>query len=599
MKSLLTRLSHLLDRKQKKNFVFLIVVSLFSALLETVSLGAVFALVMAVLSPDAEQGKVLTFLRGYFPNAQNLTAILGGMVIAAYALKSLLSIGLSYARASISLGQHQYFAERLFTRYLHRPWTFFLEENASTLVQRISGQTNVLALYVFNELAIVFAELAVVVCIVGFLTYLNPQVIFGFVGVIAITAILLYATMRKKSRQLGIARLTNEKIAFKTLDITFSGIKEIALNHSHDYFQERFAHHQGKTVRANILITSLKEIPRFVIEFVVVSSFLVLLALLQQQGTPLEVVLSTAAVFAAASFRLLPSMNRFSQAAYHLRVGIPIFKELYEDLRLDQPEPTARVAQTIAPAFNKTLALNNICFSYPKTDRLALEGVTLTVEKNQSIGIIGRTGAGKTTFVELLTGLLTPSTGEILLDGVPLTAHHLQSWQERLGYVPQQIFLYDDTIAKNIAFGIQEADIDMEKVRYAAKLACIASFIEDLPAGYQTSVGDRGVKLSGGQRQRLGIARALYRDPEILIFDEATSALDTATEQAISEALKNLAGQKTVFLIAHRLSTIEHCDQIVLLEQGRIEDKGTYAALQQRSKAFQALHHSGVDNKAA
>jgi ATP-binding cassette subfamily C protein len=498
-------------------------------------------------------------------------------------------VGLSWARARTALAQNYLFAERLLERYLHRPWSFFLESNTSTLLHRIMGQTNLLGLYLFNELAIVIAEVLVIVAMLGFLAWLNPTVTLGLCVILGLTGGLLVLTLKKRSSQLGRIRLENEQAAFKTAEIAMTGAKEIRLNHSQDYFFARFSTLMRRNVGANIAISTLREVPRFVLEFAIVGGFLGLLGFLKLRQLPTETILSIAAVYAAASFRLLPSLNRLSQAAYHLRVALPLLQGLQEDLRLDTAPHTPQLHAPVAVPFTSSIRFADVSFRYPGAERPSLHHISLTIPRNSAVGIVGATGAGKTTLVEILTGLLPPDSGTVMVDGTPLTSERLPGWQARIGYVPQQIYLYDETVLRNIAFGIPDAAIDPDRAREAAKLANIDTFIMGLPEGYGAQVGDRGVKLSGGQRQRLGIARALYRQPDVVVMDEATSALDTATEAEVATAIRGLSGHKTLFIIAHRLSTVRHCDMIVVLEQGRIVATGTFAELQDSCEPFRRL----------
>jgi ABC-type multidrug transport system fused ATPase/permease subunit len=585
------RILAITDRRQKRQFAVLFAVSLISAVLEVASLGMVFGLVMALLAPE-EGGQVATLLRNLLGpdilSGKDAALTLGISVIALYGMKSLLSIGLSWIRWKTMLSQSYIFAERLLERYLHRPWSFFLHSNTSDLLHRIMGQTNLLGLYLFNELAIVTAELLVIVAVLGFLAWVNPTVTLGLCVILGVTGGLLAMGLKKRSYHLGQVRLENEQAAFKTAEIAMTGAKEIRLNHSQGYFFSRFSQLMRRNVEANILISTLREVPRFVLEFAIVGGFLGLLGFLKMRAVPTETILSIAAVYAAASFRLLPSLNRLSQAAYHLRVALPLLQNLYPDLKLEAA-PQTPAALPAPVAFENAIAFEDVNFSYPGAEWASLANITLRIPRNTSVGIVGPTGAGKTTLVEILTGLLSPDTGVVTVDGVALTADRMPGWQAQIGYVPQQIYLYDETILRNIAFGIPDAAIDPAKAAEAARLANIAGFIDGLPGGYQAQVGDRGVKLSGGQRQRLGIARALYRQPDVVVMDEATSALDTATEAEVAAAIRGLSGQKTLFIIAHRLSTVRHCDMIVVLEQGRIVATGTFDELQMQCEPFRRL----------
>jgi ABC-type multidrug transport system fused ATPase/permease subunit len=297
-----------------------------------------------------------------------------------------------------------------------------------------------------------------------------------------------------------------------------------------------------------------------------------------------------------ATMRLLPSLQQIYFGMVTIRSAGPVLDVIVADFAsspppLPDPEPDAPPMK-----LERELALDGVSFAYDSTDRPTLQGVDLTIPARATVGIVGGTGAGKTTLVDLVLGLLSPASGAIRVDGTTLTPDNLRSWRGSIAYVPQTIFLTDDTIAANIAFGVPKAEIDMAAVEHAAQVAALHDFIlSDLPAGYETRVGERGVRLSGGQRQRIGIARAMYRDPTLLIMDEATSALDNVTEREVMEAVQRIRGDKTIILIAHRLSTVRSCDTIFLMERGRLLAQGSYDTLLATSAVFRRMVSGGSD----
>jgi ABC-type multidrug transport system fused ATPase/permease subunit len=290
------------------------------------------------------------------------------------------------------------------------------------------------------------------------------------------------------------------------------------------------------------------------------------------QNRALEAVLPTLGLFAAAAFRLMPSVNRVLGAVQSLRYGMPVIDTLCAEFKLAVPE--IAVTQRSVTPFRATLELNQITYAYPAVAEPALKDISLAIQRGESVGFIGASGAGKSTLVDILLGLLAPDTGEVRVDGNDIQKN-LRNWQDQIGYVPQSIFLTDDTLRRNVAFGLPNEQINDAAVHRAIRAAQLEEFVDSLPDGLETFVGERGIRLSGGQRQRIGIARAIYHDPAVLVLDEATSSLDTETERGVMQAITALQGSKTILIIAHRLSTVEHCNRLYRLQDGRVVEEGT------------------------
>jgi ABC-type multidrug transport system fused ATPase/permease subunit len=318
---------------------------------------------------------------------------------------------------------------------------------------------------------------------------------------------------------------------------------------------------------------------------------LLVLGLLVQGNGQLSDILPTLGVFAFAGLRMFPALQQIYNSLTRIRFIGPMLDNVHRDMLQTYIAPPEPVAATAAPLkLRDRLELADVHYAYPSAERAALRGLNLGIAANTTVGIVGGTGAGKTTAVDLILGLLNPDKGELRVDGIPVTAQTMRGWQDVLGYVPQQIFLVDDTVSANIAFGVSPANHDHAAIERAARLAELHDFVVgEMPQGYDTMVGERGVRLSGGQRQRIGIARALYHDPDVLILDEATSALDNLTERAVMDAVQNLGRQKTIIMIAHRLSTVRNCDTIFLLEKGVVIANGSYDALVAGSESFRRL----------
>jgi ABC-type multidrug transport system fused ATPase/permease subunit len=346
-----------------------------------------------------------------------------------------------------------------------------------------------------------------------------------------------------------------------------------------------------RSASATARLAVMLEMPRFALEAITFGMLLalVLLLLLRNDGNIASLV-PTLGIFAFSAMRLLPALQQIYHGLANIRGAQVALDTIVTDYANTRPIP--RTFDDIKPLvkLQHVLELSEIDFRYGSAGRQTLEGLSLKIPARTTVGLVGGTGAGKTTIVDLILGLLTPDQGQIRVDGTPITNQNLRGWQQTLGYVPQSIFLTDDTVAANIAFGVPKAQIDMEAVERAARAAALHDFVVgDLAQGYDTIVGERGIRLSGGQRQRIGIARALYRDPTLLIMDEATSALDNITEQVVMEAVQNIRTDKTIILIAHRLTTVKNCDQIFLMEQGRLIAQGTYEELVASNETFRRM----------
>jgi ATP-binding cassette subfamily C protein len=379
--------------------------------------------------------------------------------------------------------------------------------------------------------------------------------------------------MRRKMHRLGHIRVEANTQRYKAANEMMGAIKEVKLLGVEDNFLRAYERPSALFTRVKAEAQFLSEAPRYVLEAVAFGGVVLIAVYFLAQGETPQHVIPALGLYALAGYRLMPSLQQIFFALMQLNFGRAILENIRNELTVGATPALTEHALTIKLPLRESMELRDIDFGYVGSTRQSLQEITLTIPAKTTIGIIGPTGSGKTTLVDVILGLLQPDRGEILIDGAPLTIANLRAWQNSVGYVPQKIYLSDDTIARNIAFGIPPNEINMDAVERAARTAQIHNFVtKELAKGYDTLVGERGVRLSGGQHQRIGVARALYHDPDVLVFDEATSALDTATETGLMDAIRRLAGQKTLIIVAHRLETLKDVDFIVRIKSGKLEN---------------------------
>jgi ATP-binding cassette subfamily C protein len=474
---------------------------------------------------------------------------------------------------------------RLMSGYLDQDYLFFVQRNPSELAQHIRGVSGVVGL-VFMPALTAATEIIVLAFVFALLLLVQPWLTFGLIGFSALLLSSIYYFTRHK------AALYGEESSKSLIDLNkwmyqaFGGIKELKILSKESFFLERAMLHSRNSAWLGMKATMLTALTRPFIEVVWFSFMIIGVVAAISLGESGAKVLPIIALLAAAAMRVMPAMNRILSASISIRQATYHVGIVTSGLRCGL---SYRISNPPSPPlieFKKNVCFESVDFEYPGESGGVLHGLSLHIEKGQSVAFVGPSGAGKTTAVDLLLGLLEPQSGKISVDGVTLTSGDIRSWRRNFGYVPQSIYLSDDTIKNNIAFGELPDQIDASRIDAVVEQAQLADVLARLPEGLDTVVGDRGARLSGGQRQRIGIARALYRNPPILILDEATSALDNETEREITRAIRALSGSKTVILIAHRLSTIAHCDQIVFLVDGVVRAAGTYDELMRDNDDF-------------
>lgn len=480
---------------------------------------------------------------------------------------------------------------RLYRHYMQQPWLFHASGTSSQLTNRIAQECGRVTNNVIQPLMLMNAKAVLALVMATAIFIFNPLVAISGLAIFSSAYFLLFKTIRRRLARNGKTITRTNQQRFKLMNEGFGGIKDTLLLGRQADFNKRFEKASRQFGRAQGVTKGLSQAPRYLMELVAFSSaILLVLYLLTAYEGNLGAVLPVLSVYALAGFKLLPAFQQIYTSMAQVKGNLSAFDSLEKDLIDSQESKTVKPAQTsgkLSP--KKFIELSDIHLSYPGKDEKALNGLSINIPVNQVIGLVGASGSGKSTAIDVLLGLIQPQQGGLAVDNQELKGEQLRAWQNNVGFVPQAIFLADASIKENIAFGIPLEEISIERVDRAAQMAHLDELLERLSEGLDTRVGERGIQLSGGQRQRIGIARALYDDAEVLVLDEATSALDGITEKLVMDAIHDFSGKKTIIMIAHRLATVKACNIIYLLDKGKVVDEGSYQQLVERNSHFQQL----------
>jgi ABC-type multidrug transport system fused ATPase/permease subunit len=431
------------------------------------------------------------------------------------------------------------------------------------------------------------AQSAVVFALISLLILVDLKITLICTATLGISYVFLYTIARGLINRMGHQRLKDNQSRFLAVSEAFGAAKEIKVNGLEQTYIKRFSNAAESYSKLNALSSTIGQLPRYAIEIVAFGGMILLVLYLLSQSSSFNSIIPVLSLYVLAGYRLIPALQQIYLATAKLRFIGPAIDSLHGDLKNLKPKLNYNSSGSLS--FNKTITLNHIHYNYPNSSRTALKDISLSINANTKVGLVGVTGSGKSTTVDIILGLLEPQKGTLEVDGKIINKSNNRDWQSIIGYVPQNIYLADDTLASNIAFGIEKKYINHDAVVRAAKIANLHEFVEkELSLKYLTIVGERGIRLSGGQRQRIGIARALYHNPKVLILDEATSALDNLTEKSVMDAVYQIKNSITIILIAHRLSTVKNCDNIFLLEEGKLKGQGTYDKLLKYNDNFRA-----------
>jgi ATP-binding cassette, subfamily B, bacterial PglK len=513
------------------------------------------------------------------PNHQTQVQIVMITLVGVYFVKNLYLAFLAWQQARFSLGLREELSQRLFAIYIYQPYTFHLQRNSAQLIRNITGEVDEFITNALNPVLNLIAEILVSFGIVTLLLVVEPLGTLIVFLVLLIASWAFYGSTRARISRWGELRQYHDGQRIQHLHQGLGSVKDVKLLGREDNFLFKFYEHNSKSAQMTQFLEILQKLPRLWLELLAVVGLILLVLIMLAQGQEVSSVVPTMGLFAIAAFRMMPSVNRILTAVQSLRYGLPAINNLHEDFQLSEAKlKSSHKAANNLTKLQKEICITDITYNYPDTENSVIAKVTIKIKQGDSVGFIGPSGSGKSTMIDVILGLLTPDSGQVMIDGQDIQLN-LRLWQDQIGYVPQSIYLTDDTLRCNIAFGLPSEQIDDVAVKRAIQAAQLEDFVSSLTDGMETIVGERGVRLSGGQRQRIGIARALYHDPDVLVLDEATSALDTATEVGVMEAVMALHGKKTVIIVAHRLSTVEHCDRLYRLMQGRVVEEGTAAEI--------------------
>lgn len=593
LRTAVSRMLRLMSADERRRLWWITPLITLNALVQVVGIASVMPFLALVADPTViDQQPLLRAAYDLF-RFQNTVAFMvftGIVVLVVLVASNAMAAVTQLLMLRFSWHMNHSLSVRVLRSYLYKPYVFFLNQNTSTLAKNILGEVReAVSGFLVAGMNLV-ARVIVSTAILVLLVLVDPVLALATFAFLGIAYGGFFMLVQHSLSRAGWLRSKADRERFKAASEALTGIKEIKLHGLEEPFLKRYRGPSGRYARYMARHQVIIQIPRYAFETIAFGGMLVIVLFTLARGSGLTELLPTLGVYAFASYRLLPALQGVFSSMSGLKFSLAAVDVLYQDLGdLASARDVPRSDLAPMPVRDR-IALRNVAFAYPGARHPVVQDLDLEIRAKSTVAFVGATGAGKTTIVDLLLGLLAPDAGALLVDGIAVDGTNLGAWQQNLGYVPQEIYLADDTVLANIAFGLPKDKVDRAAVERAARDANIHDFIvSEMPLGYDTEVGERGVRLSGGQRQRLGIARALFHDPDVLILDEATSALDNVTEETIFHAVRTLGQRKTVVMIAHRLSTVRDCDVIFLLDEGKIVARGTYDTLLETSPQFRAL----------
>lgn len=569
----------ILTKGERRRTVLILLLMLVGSVLETFSLGLVVPVVGLLVKPNYVQSfpAIDNFL-GH-PSEVQFAVIAMTSLVVIYFLKSAFLVWSAWIQSGFSLGITARIGRELFENYLHQPYPFHLQRNSSVLIRNSQSSTALMG-GVFDPMLSIMTDSLVTLGLFSLLIKLEPIGSLTTLAVFGLSAFSFRRFTSSRIKKWGEAQNNYRRMIIQHLQQGLGGVKDVKILGREEYFISEYSDQLIGSAAVVRRYSVSQMMPRTGLEILTITGLAVLVSTMVVSGEDLSNVLPVLGLFGAAAFRLVPAVSRMVTMVQTIAINRPIVNELFHDLSLRASNSPKRQNHD---GFAYEVEVNDLSFKYETAPTNALTNVSLRVKRGEAVGLVGPSGSGKSTLVDVLLGLLAPVSGAVLVDRINVQ-DRIRWWQDQIGYVPQSIFLTDDTLRRNVAFGLPKSAIDDAAVDAAIRAAQLEEFVKTLPLGLETVVGERGVRLSGGQRQRIGIARALYHNPDVLVLDEATSSLDTETEHGVMQAVQALQGDKTVIIVAHRLSTVEYCDRLYRLESSRIVDEGTFEEVMNRTR---------------
>lgn len=600
--TLLGQLWYILSPRERMESGFLLCAMAIGAVLEAVSIGLLVPFLAIVNEPELVlkapfARSLLSFLDIREPREVVVTVGLG-LVGVFFVRSSYLVLLYRWLFRYVS-EMHIRLTRELLTGYLNAPYTFHLQRNSAELIKAMTGTVQGFTSGFVVSLLTVLVELLVVAALIVLLLFIEPLVTLGAVLVVAVPTALSYRTMRHWLAHSGYIAEQSFALVIQSAEQAINGIKETRVTGRAAYFVDQHGYHSRQFAESQCSLMFLSTVPRLFIDTLAVAAMVGIALVVLARGEDVQRFLPVLGLFAVAAVRLIPSMNRIATGLAQLRFRYAAAEVIYDELYAIEPDklPRAHSAPASDPSspmpFDRSLVLEHVCYRFPTMPRIAINDISLEIPRGNWVAVVGATGAGKTTLIDLMLGLFVPCSGRILVDGRDLH-DDVGGWQRNIGLVPQDVYLMDDSVRRNVAFGLADQDIDDERVWQALRAAQVDKLVLSLPGTLDAAIGERGDRLSGGERQRLGIARALYRDPPVLVVDEGTANLDNDTEAAVVRTLAGLRGEKTIIVVAHRLALVTKCDRVYVLKEGQLQNSGTYSELISTDPEFRQLTGSAL-----
>lgn len=572
---MINKIGYIFDKKEKLKFVILTIMVVIGSFFELLSISLFSPFIELIMDSEAiNDNAVLVYIKNLLSlqKTEDFLTLLAIVIMLVYIIKNIFIIWQKNVIYQFSYGMQRKLSTRLLKAYMHEPYTFHLKKNISELQRSMQEDAGQFANGMLHFMEMV-AEVCVCIVIGVYLFIVSKSITVIIVGLLIICLSIFTVITKKYSHEWGIEGQKSKAKIYQWMNQALGGIKEIKVLNRENIFVRNYDEYHGRYVRVLRLNRLIGTMPKYIIEMVSIVGMLVAIIVKMHFGQKeLQDFVPQLATFAVAAFRLLPATGRINEHMSAVIYASPSVDLIFHDLKEVEALDYTNKPVDQTWRFDRQLDIKHVSYHYPDSSVNVIEDVSFKIEKGKTVAFIGASGAGKSTMVDIILGLLPPTMGKVLADDLDIYKN-LPTWQKEIGYIPQTIYLSDDTIRNNIAFGIDEKQIDEEAIERALKQAQLFEFVDSLAEGLDTLVGDRGVRLSGGQRQRIGIARALYHNPEVLVLDEATSALDTDTEKAVMEAIDNFKGEKTIIIIAHRLTTIKNADIVYEVADGKVNPK--------------------------